>query len=184
MALSRTEFERQALEQLDAVDRFAHRLVRGRSALSDDLVQETYLRAVRSFHTYTPGDRGIRPWLFRILYNVFLAQAGRERRQPVSVEPASLEFLATSVSLSSDLEDPPAVSKALAELDEDARTVLTLWAVDELSYKEIAEILDVPTGTVMSRLHRARNKLATLLGRDRPSTRRRKTRIQPGITID
>jgi len=168
MSLSRQQFEQLALAQLDALYRMARRLTRDASR-SDDLVQETFARALRSRDNFQLEEFGIKPWLLRIMYNLHLNRAGREKRQPASATDEALEQ--SSYSEADNLPIDPAsfqamdqnLVKALDDLPEDYRTVMLLWAVEELSYKEIADALDVPIGTVMSRLYRARQRLASQL---------------------
>lgn len=159
------EFERLALEQLDTVYRVARRLARD-PARAEDLVQETYLRALKARDSFNLQEYGIRPWLLRILYNLHLSRAEREGRQPVGIEE---EHLAQTPAKPEGA--PPVypgnfegmdeeLARAIEGLPEEYATVLLLWAVEDLSYKEIAQALGIPIGTVMSRLHRARQKLA------------------------
>lgn len=162
---SREQFVQLALEQLDVLDRYARHLTRD-DALADDLIQDTYLQAIRARDTFELRAHGIRAWLLRILHNVFLNRIKREARQPVAME---VEWLDESVSIQPDelertlLDDGPEfdgkLGKALDDLPADLRTILILWGVDELSYKELAHVLDLPMGTVMSRLYRARQKV-------------------------
>jgi RNA polymerase sigma-70 factor (ECF subfamily) len=168
MTLSRQQFEVLALAELDTLYRMARRLTRDASK-SDDLVQETFARALRSRDSFKLENFGIKPWLLRIMYNLHLNRAGREKRQPTAVEDETLE--SSSVPGDSTLPIDPSSFQAMDEqlvhalddLPEDYRTVMLLWAVEELSYKEIAGTLEVPIGTVMSRLHRARQRLAEQL---------------------
>jgi RNA polymerase sigma-70 factor (ECF subfamily) len=168
MPLSSQQFETLALAELDTLYRMARRLTRD-SSRADDLVQETFARALRSKDSFKLENYGIKPWLLRIMYNLHLNRAGREKRQPASVEDEALE--SSTGSDSETLPIDPSSFQAMDEqlvhaldgLPEDYKTVMLLWAVEELSYKEIAESLDVPIGTVMSRLHRARQRLATQL---------------------
>jgi RNA polymerase sigma-70 factor (ECF subfamily) len=163
-------FEKLALEQMDTLYRVARRLTRDPER-ANDLVQETYLRAFRAKESFELKEYGIRPWLLRIMQNLHFSRSGREKRQPVSVEDGSLE----SADLDALPEQPgvPApidiermddqLVKALDGLAVDYQIVLLMWAVDDLTYKEIAHTLDIPIGTVMSRLHRARQKLGEQL---------------------
>lgn len=162
MPLSSVEFQSLALEQLDALDRFARSLSKGRD--SDDLVQETLLRALKSQHTFDLRSHGIRPWLFRICYNVFLSRGKRDSSQPRALEQEMLQSIPapSNVQWESSINFDE-LEEAISQLTPDLRSTLTLWAVDELSYREIAEVMNVPIGTVMSRLFRARAKLADLL---------------------
>jgi RNA polymerase sigma-70 factor (ECF subfamily) len=167
MSLSRPQFEQLALAQLDALYRMARRLTRDPSR-SDDLVQETFARALRSRDNFQLQEYGIKPWLLRIMYNLHLNRADREKRQPASATDEALEQGSHSAD---ELPIDPAsfqamdqqLVKALDDLPEDYRTVMLLWAVEELSYKEIADTLEIPVGTVMSRLFRARQRLAAQL---------------------
>ncbi len=175
--MERTEFERLALDQLDALHRAAFQLCRDH-ATTADLVQETYLRALRSSHTFEDRGGGIRPWLFTILHNVFYTRLQRQSREPLSVET----IYASDDQTPAPDAPPPAwdlnsldwehvderLKEAIDELDPDARLALLLWGVEGLKYREIAAILGVPDGTVMSRLYRARQLLIARLG-DLPS---------------
>lgn len=168
MKLEPQEFERLAIEQMDSVYRLARRLSRD-VARAEDLVQETYLRALRSRDSFTLEDFGIRPWLLRILYNVHISRAQQEGRRPVAMDDQLLELIdESSLTIapispgSFDAMDQRLV-RALESLPEEYQSVLLMWAVEDLSYKEIAEILGIPIGTVMSRLHRARQRLTDQL---------------------
>jgi RNA polymerase sigma-70 factor (ECF subfamily) len=164
MGLSADEFGRLALEQLDTLSRVAASLARNR-AEADDLVQETYLRALRAREQFQQREHGLRPWLLRIMHNTHLTRVGRSRRQPVATDPAQLEAQgeagARFPAVGPEHEDT--VRRALAELPPELGSSLVLWAVEELTYKEIADVLEIPIGTVMSRLHRARRVLAAKL---------------------
>jgi RNA polymerase sigma-70 factor (ECF subfamily) len=183
MKLSPEEFEKLALEQMDTLYRVAGRLTRDADR-AGDLVQETYLRAFRSRNAFELQEHGIRPWLLRIMRNLHLSKADRDRRQPIAVDGESLDALnaaepvpgavppaagdqprGTLASVPLDWESLDEQLKgALENLQEEYQIVLLLWAVEDLSYKEIADVLDIPIGTVMSRLHRARQKLSAQLG--------------------
>jgi RNA polymerase sigma-70 factor, ECF subfamily len=164
------QFEKLALDQMDTLYRVARRLTRDPER-ANDLVQETYLRAFRAKNSFQLKEYGIRPWLLRIMQNLHFSRAGRERRQPVSVEDGSLEGAdldalpeTAGVPMPLNIEEmDEALVKALDGLAVDYQIVLLMWAVDDLTYKEIAHTLDIPIGTVMSRLHRARQKLGEQL---------------------
>jgi RNA polymerase sigma-70 factor (ECF subfamily) len=169
MKLSRSEFERMALEHVDMLYRIARRLTRDET-VAEDLVQETYLRALRSYEGFDLKEYGIRPWLLRIMHNLHHSRFKREKRQPVAVEDEQLlqatatgdgGMPATGAAIWEGMDEQ--LVKAMESLPEEYQTVLVLWAIDELSYKEIAEAVDVPLGTVMSRLFRARQKLSEQL---------------------
>ena len=168
LKLTREQFEDLALAQLDTLYRIARRLGRDQSA-AEDLVQETYMRAIRAWETFQLEAYGMRPWLVRILHNVHLSRAQREGRQPGSVEDGQLEASAAKPDpaaspFSSSFEGmDEQLKRAVEQLAPEYQVVLLLWAVDELSYKEIAESVGIPIGTVMSRLYRARQQLSEQL---------------------
>jgi RNA polymerase sigma-70 factor (ECF subfamily) len=164
MRISRDEFVRLALAEIDAVDRVARSLVRG-SAEADDLVQETYLRALRYCDDFDLQSFGVRPWLLRILHNLHVNRAKREQKQPAATAAEHLEIMAATDSppVAAEGFNDVHLDRALDDLPSELRSILILWAVDELSYKEIAEVVGIPIGTVMSRLHRARHRLTGLL---------------------
>jgi len=165
---TRKKFEGLALEQLDMLYRVARRLARN-SAAAEDLVQETYVRAIQSWEGFELQEsRGIRPWLIRLMYNLHIDRLQREFRQPRATDQEILNNTATPVfrfepmgigTASMEMMDERLV-RALKQLPEEHQTVVLLWAVEEMAYKEIADALDIPIGTVMSRLHRARAKLS------------------------
>ena len=164
MKLPRDQFEKLAMEQIDAVDRVARTLTRN-SAEADDLVQETYLRAFQAWESFKLHAFGVRPWLLRILHNLHITRATREGRQPRAVESEQLQAISKeSDSIASVSWEPnEELDRALNRLSVELRTTMMLWAVDELTYQEIADVTDVPIGTVMSRLHRARQRLRELM---------------------
>ena len=162
-----SHFEREALPWLDDVHRFALAMTRD-AADADDVVQETYLRAYRSWHTFEPGS-DCRRWLFAICRNVFLRTRERERRH-VNVDDAELESLAAAALHASSrqggyddmwtrLDLGPAIGRAIGELPDVFRTAVILVDVEGESYDAAAEILGVPVGTVRSRLFRGRRLL-------------------------
>ena len=166
--LDKEEFRRLAVLELDAVYRLAYHLA-ARADQVDDLVQETYLRALRSRSDFYLTPLGLRPYLFKVLHNVVHTRYRVDGRQASAVE--DLDAVAPAV------EGPPdgPCPDDLADLDWDSvderlkaaiqrlpwahREVFLLCAVNGLRYREIAEVVDVPLGTVMSRLHRARRLL-------------------------
>jgi RNA polymerase sigma-70 factor, ECF subfamily len=161
--LTREEFERVALEQIDMVDRVARTLTRN-SAEADDLVQETYLRALRAWETFDLRSHGIKAWLICILQNLYLTRAAREARQPRAIEEQHLEAVADDSNRTAQhWEASEELNRAMDELTPDLRATLLLWAVEDFSYQQIADALEIPIGTVMSRLHRARQQLRLLL---------------------
>ena len=166
-ARDRVRFEEDALELADQVYRVARRLVSTREE-AEDLVQETYARAFRSWRSFQPGTN-LRAWLFRILTNLNIDRGRREQRTPI-LEPIE----EGDYYLYNRLEDAGApqaeeqiverlsqdgVVEALAAVPHDFRDVLVLVDIGDFSYKDAAQILDIPVGTVMSRLHRGRRVL-------------------------
>lgn len=163
-------FERDALEYMDQLYGAALRLTRN-PADAEDVVQETYVKAFTAFHQFTPGTN-LKAWLFRILTNTFINNYRKAQRQPQldgseDVEDWQLARAAghTASGLPSAetealaLIPDSAVTNALDGLRPEFRQVVLLADVEGFSYKEIAEIMDTPIGTVMSRLNRARAQL-------------------------
>src|SRR5579862_5307045 len=150
-ARDRVRFEEEALELSDQVYRVARRLVGSREE-AEDLVQQTYERAFRSWQSYTPGTN-MRAWLLRILTNLNIDRGRRVQRTPqtTSIDAAADYFLYNSLEA--------ATPEALADVPHDFRDTLVLVDIGEFSYADAAQILDIPIGTVMSRLHRGRRIL-------------------------
>ena len=155
-------FEELAMPLLDSLYNFARWLVHNQND-AEDLVQETYLKALRSFASFQPGTN-FRAWMFRILKNTFLSSCSKlERRMTVAMDSEE-DFPvlpATSVTPESLLErsGDDAVRCAIEQLPVIFREVILLCDVEDASYREIAEILSIPIGTVMSRLARARKSV-------------------------
>lgn len=164
------EFEKMVLEHLDMLYRVALRFCR-RPDRAEDLVQDTCYRAIRSRESFDLQAGGIRPWLVRILRNTFLSGLEHEARQPKGVDDSTLELAKSAPVPRPEKMNTPAawdnmdqeLVRALDDLPEEFRSVMILWALEDLSYQEIADSLEIPIGTVMSRLHRARNKLTQQL---------------------
>ncbi len=169
--MAKDPFETEALTHLNALYRTALRMTRS-EADAEDLVQETYIRAFRFREQFTMGTN-MKAWLFRILTNTFINSYRRKAAQPDTtelddVDEFSLYRRMTESRAASASPDPEAellsntvdreVTDALEELPEKFRTVVLL-DVEGFAYKEIAEVLDIPIGTVMSRLHRGRKFL-------------------------
>jgi RNA polymerase sigma-70 factor (ECF subfamily) len=153
-------FEREALPVMRQLYGAAYRITRN-AADAEDLVQETCLRAFRAFRSYTAGTN-IRAWLFTILRRVRTDQLRRMGRSPhtVAILDDGPPVAPAQDALASGHED---VARALAEVPEAFRTAVVLRDVQEFSYDEIARILDIPIGTVMSRIHRGRAVLRKAL---------------------
>lgn len=153
-------FEELAMPLFDSLYNFARWLVHNQND-AEDLVQETYLKSLRSFASFQPGTN-FRAWIFQILRNTFLSSCSKlERRVTVAMEseedfPVLPASSVTPESLLIDHSGNDAVRCAIAQLPVIFREVILLCDVEDASYREIAEILSIPIGTVMSRLARAR----------------------------
>ncbi len=168
-ARDRVRFEEEALDLSDQVYRVARRLVSSREE-AEDLMQETYARAFRSWRTFTPGTN-LRAWLLRILANLNIDRGRRVQRAPDmqpleegdyflynKLEESSSQPVTDEDRVVERLSQDSVVS-ALSEVPHDFRDVVVLVDIGEFSYAEAAQILDIPIGTVMSRLHRGRRIL-------------------------
>ncbi len=166
------DFERDALQFAPQLYSAALRMTRN-PADAEDVVQETYLKAYRAYHTFQAGTN-LKAWLYRILTNTYINRYRKQQRRPSEVELGELEDLylfrrlgdpgGSGASRSAEEEVLETfvdadVRAALEALPENFRMPVLLADVEGFSYKEIAEIMDVPIGTVMSRLHRGRKAL-------------------------
>jgi RNA polymerase sigma-70 factor (ECF subfamily) len=165
-ALEQDEFRTLVLRELDAVYRLAHHLTHSPEE-SDDLVQETYLRALRFRASFQASERGPRPWLFKILHNVHKDRIGKRQREAGTTDIADNDAAAPPAAPPSAIDWEQVdqrLKRAVDSLPPAHRAVLLMWAVEGLKYKEIAEIVEAPIGTVMSRLFRARQSLLDQVG--------------------
>jgi RNA polymerase sigma-70 factor, ECF subfamily len=173
---TRQEFEETALPQLDAMYGAALRLTRN-PAEAEDLVQDAFMRAYRFWHTFNTGT-SIKAWLFTILRNTFINRYHRanRRRSARSDLEAQLGALGCEVAVGHPTAKIPSPDQALTQritrehimaaldtIPEDYRMAVVLADLEGLAYKEIAEVMDCPIGTVMSRIYRGRKLLHKLL---------------------
>jgi RNA polymerase sigma-70 factor, ECF subfamily len=159
--LVRAEFDATILVHLDGVFRLALWLI-GNRAEAEDVVQETFMHALQSFHRFEPGTNA-RAWLFSIMRHVRSNRLRASRRAPIDASDGDHVERIPAVEQTPQHLTEREVLDALAELPPGFQEIVLLCDVEELSYKEIARVLDIPMGTVMSRLHRARRLLRTAL---------------------
>ena len=139
------------------------RALAGDRPRADDLVQDTLERAITKWPLWRPGT-DLRAWMFTIMHNVFINQVRRAARDATPTDPSVLaEMDMADGSVADTLVQINGIERALARLPEEQRVVLLLVSLEGLSYDEVAHTLGVPAGTVMSRLSRARARLATLI---------------------
>nr|WP_269466091.1 sigma-70 family RNA polymerase sigma factor [Neomicrococcus aestuarii] len=170
----RARFEADALQYVDQLYSAALRMARNPSD-AEDLVQEAYTKAYSSFHQYKPGTN-LKAWLYRILTNTYINLYRKRQREPLrtatdqvedwqmaqAAEHSSSGLRSAETEALDHLPDSD-VKSALQSIPEEFRLAVYFADVEGYSYKEVAEILDVPMGTVMSRLHRGRRQLRDLL---------------------
>jgi RNA polymerase sigma-70 factor, ECF subfamily len=167
--LDRVRFEEEALELSDQVYRVARHLASSRED-AEELMQEAYVRAFRSWQSFTPGTN-LRAWLLRILTNLNIDRGRRKQRAPqmTSLDEKGDYYLYDRIEEAEGrpLDEERVIEKlsqdsiveALTHVPHDFRDVLVLVDIGDFSYADTAQILDIPVGTVMSRLHRARRIL-------------------------
>ncbi len=161
-------FDKEFMPNIDSMYNFAYRLTFDEDD-AKDLVQETYLKAFRFINSFEQGTNA-KAWLFRILKNSFINDFRKKSKEPSKVDYQEVETFYnsedTDVSVTTDLRVETIqdmigdeISNALNSLAVDFRTVIILCDLEGFTYEEMAKILDIPIGTVRSRLHRARNLL-------------------------
>jgi len=166
------EFEREAVPHMDALYNFAIKMT-GDSDDASDLLQETYLKAFRFWDKFEKGTN-CKAWLFRIMRNTYINTYRKNTKEPDKIDYEEVENFYENIKPSStdsahlekDIYDnllDDELSSAISSLPEDFRTVVILCDIEGYSYEEIADFVDVPVGTVRSRLHRARKMLFTKL---------------------
>ncbi|MFV1961382.1 MAG: sigma-70 family RNA polymerase sigma factor [Acidimicrobiia bacterium] len=166
------DFERDAMQYTRQLYSAAMRMTRN-PADAEDLVQETYLKAYRAYHTFQEGTN-LKAWLYRILTNTYINKYRKDSRRPSEVDLGTVEDMYLYRRLGSEESAEAArttedrvldglvesdIKQAVEELPESFRMPVLLADLEGFSYKEIAEILDIPIGTVMSRLHRGRKAM-------------------------
>ena len=166
------DFERDAMQYTRQLYSAAMRMTRN-PADAEDLVQETFLKAYRAYHTFEEGTN-LKAWLYRILTNTYINKYRKESRRPSEVDLGAVEDLYLYRNIGSEESAEAArtteervldglvesdIKKAVEDLPENFRLPVLLADLEGFSYKEIAEILDIPIGTVMSRLHRGRKAM-------------------------
>lgn len=166
------EFEREAVPHMDSLYNFALKMT-GDSDDASDLIQETYLKAFRFWDKFEKGTN-CKAWLFRIMKNTYINTYRKNTKEPDKVDYEDIENFYENIKPSStdsahlekDIYDnllDDELSEAISSLPEDFRTVVILCDIEGYTYDEIADFVDVPVGTVRSRLHRARKMLYTKL---------------------
>jgi RNA polymerase sigma factor (sigma-70 family) len=165
-------FEELAMPLLDSLYNFARWLAQNQTD-AEDLVQETYLKALRGFASFQPGTN-FRAWMFQILRNTFLSSRSKlERRMTIAMDSEEEDGFDLAVenqtpeTIFMNRSNSEQVQKAIDHLPVHYREALLLCEVEEMSYQEIAEILSIPIGTVMSRLSRARQAVRESLSGSR-----------------
>ncbi len=166
------DFEKEAIPHMDSLYNFALKMT-GDEDDADDLVQETYLKAFRFFDKFEKGTN-CKAWLFRIMKNSYINDYRKQAKEPNKVDYEDVQNFYENIKsdevelkhyeqdvFSNLLDDE--ISKAITGLPEDFRTIIILSDIEGFTYDEIADFVDIPVGTVRSRLHRARKMLYSLL---------------------
>ena len=160
---------RELIELLPRARRFAWALTRSRQD-AEDVVQTAIERALRAADSWEPGTR-LDSWLFRIMQNVWRDELRAHRRRAEPLEAAAHVAGADGRETTMRYLETLEAGAALAELPDEQRAIVALVVIEGMSYQQAADVLDIPVGTVMSRLARARARLAATLGDDVPRVR-------------
>ncbi|HEX9462704.1 MAG TPA: sigma-70 family RNA polymerase sigma factor [Alphaproteobacteria bacterium] len=158
--MSRPEDDHPIVAQIPHLRRYARALI-GDRALAEDLVQDSLERAWSRFHLWREGSN-LRTWLFTIMHNLHANLARNASRRPMAA-PIDDEFSLPTRPTQEDQMEVAAIEAALARLPEEQRQVVLLVGLEEMTYQEAAAALEIPVGTVMSRLHRGRERLREMM---------------------
>ena len=153
---SKESFEDNLLEHIDSLFNFAFRLTRNREQ-AQDLVQEASLRGFKSYHKFVEGTN-FKAWTFTIVRNIYINEYRKKSREPAKVNYEEVENFVSLPEVTGFEEElfSEALQQSIDQLPEELRITIMLFYVEELSYREIAEVMKCPIGTVMSRLFMAR----------------------------
>jgi RNA polymerase sigma-70 factor (ECF subfamily) len=164
-----SEFDEHIREQIPRLRRYARALM-GERSRADDLVQDTLERAWTRFHLWRRGSN-LRAWLFTVMHNVFVNQhrGGPARGATVALDDTPEIAVRDGADASMQVRD---LTRSLEQLPTEFREVLLLVGLEQMTYEEVAEILQIPLGTVMSRLARGRERLHALMSGQAPTLRR------------
>jgi RNA polymerase sigma-70 factor (ECF subfamily) len=159
------EFEEMILEHIDSLYNFAIRMAQNRQD-AEDLVQEASLRAYSNFGKFRQGTN-FKAWIMTILRNIYINEYRKKIKEPQKVGFEEVEEFVSLPEINGAQEEifSESIKDSIDKLPEELRTILTLFYADGFSYKEIAEIMDCPVGTVMSRLYTARQILKKRLSK-------------------
>lgn len=158
-------FEENLLKHVDSLYNFAYRMTQSREE-AEDLVQEASLRGFKAYHRFVEGTN-FKAWLFTILRNIYINDYRRRTREPVKVHYEDVEHFVGLPDMTGAVEEvfSETLQQSMNQMPEELRTVLTLFYVEDLSYKDIAGVMQCPVGTVMSRLFMARQTLKQKMAR-------------------
>ncbi len=165
------ELSNQLEQQIPRLRRYALALV-GDPTRADDLVQDCLERAWSRGHLFRPGS-DLRAWLFTILHNLHANAARRYNSRPTEVSLADDNYAPATPATQGHAVALSELRSALTQVPDDQRQILLMIGMEQMTYQEVATVLGIPIGTVMSRLHRGRERLRALLGNETGGTRRR-----------